>query len=69
MHIMLRKNLLDGFDTRLDRLFIGCSAVLPKQVFQDVRRDNRIALHSLNKVFADYQSTKVFVYFYIECVS
>lgn len=65
MNVVLRKNVLDGLDASVDRICIGSGTVLPEKIFQDIRRNDRVPLHRLNKILTNNESGKMLVYFVI----
>ena len=59
MNVMFGQDFLNGFQPGLDDLVVIGGAVLAEEVFQHIRRDDRVLLQPLGQVFAHNQAGEV----------
>ena len=53
VYIVLTQDLLDGLDAGLNGGLVAGGAVLPQEVFQNIGRNNRVALDGLDEILTD----------------
>ncbi len=66
VNVVLSEDVLDPFNSGVDRVFVIGGAVLAEQVFQDVTRDDGISLHQFRQVFPDHKTRENLVDFLVQ---